>query len=267
MTYLIPIYKFDGLVAGTVVKRPSAICKTPYVGDVSIDDTSSTILAHCLSQGCAGLCDKDKEILLTPMKHKVWKDVKPHCTYSVQMAYHNKTYICINPKVAEKIVHYCLCNNLLPSLSGLQQIQREVTVGNSRIDFAGIDAQGRQFYLEVKNVPLALKDDKGDMVAVFPIGGIQKKFEENGKIVKAISPRAYKHINELALLLPNSRCIMCFVVQRSDVIGMQINPKEEAYKKAMDTAIEAGVELLILIMDWYADGTGYLYDVQTEFIP
>ncbi len=265
MTYLIPIYTFDNdLVEGTVIKRPSVICKTPYVGDVNIGQ--ETILAHCLSQGCAGLCDKDKKILLEPMKQRVWRDSKPHCTFTVQLAYQNNTYICINPKVAEKIVHHCLCNNLLPSLSGLLKIHREVTVGNSRIDFAGIDAQGQQFYLEVKSVPLAVKTNNNDMVAVFPIGGIQKKFEENGKIVKAISPRAYKHINELASLLPNSRCIMCFVVQRSDVIGLQINATEMAYKTAMEMAIEAGVELLILIMDWYPDGTGYLYDVQTRFL-
>jgi DNA-binding sugar fermentation-stimulating protein len=121
--------------------------------------------------------------------------------------------------------------------------------------------------MEVKNVPLAdyeditAKDRKNkcyddrpydSKVAYFP-DGYRKKSSD------PVSPRALKHIRELTLIKKESitRCIMCYVIQRTDVNQFQPSIIDPEYRQAVKEAVEAGVEIITLVIKWTRDGEAY----------
>jgi DNA-binding sugar fermentation-stimulating protein len=102
--------------------------------------------------------------------------------------------------------------------------------------------------LEVKSVPLAK-----DGIAYFPDGYRKKKGD-------VVSERALKHINELAEIKQTQgiRTFMCYVVQRSDVHSFKIADTDPIYKKAVNEAIQKGVEIVVLQIGWNEHGEGHL---------
>ena len=265
------ILKIPDLVEGQIVKRPSKLIKSPYVADAIINNED--FLAHTAALGCCGLCETGSTILFAPMKNK---DDPTKCMYSAQLAIinekNNEIIIGIHPKLAEELVEKCLTNNYLSILKNVKAYRRETVIYvenkvDSRFDFSGVDENGVPFIMEVKNVPLAdyedicAKDRKGkcydDMpyntkVAYFP-DGYRKKSADT------VSPRALKHIKELTLIKKESktRCIMCYVIQRTDVNRFQPSVLDAQYREAVKLAVEAGVEIITLVIKWRRDGTAY----------
>jgi DNA-binding sugar fermentation-stimulating protein len=138
---------------------------------------------------------------------------------------------------------------------------------DSRFDFSGVDENGLPFIMEVKNVPLAdyedisAKDRKNkcyddltynEKIAYFP-DGYRKKSADT------VSPRALKHIKELTLIKKESktRCIMCYVIQRTDVNRFQPSVLDPQYREAVKLAVEAGVEIIRLVVQWTKQGEAY----------
>jgi DNA-binding sugar fermentation-stimulating protein len=268
------ITKIDNLIPGVVVKRPSKIIKSPYVSDVVIDNTE--ILAHSASLGCCGLCEAGSTILLSPMKNKKSESKPNKCLYSAQLSIihekSNEIIIGVHPKLAESLVENCLIKNYLSILQSCKKYRRETSIFvenkvDSRFDFTGIDKNNIPFIMEVKNVPLAdyeditSKDRKkkcyedrpfDSKIAYFP-DGYRKKSSE------PVSPRALKHIRELTLIKKESitRCIMCYVIQRTDVDRFQPSIIDPEYREAVKEAIEAGVEMITLVVKWTRDGEAY----------
>jgi DNA-binding sugar fermentation-stimulating protein len=118
--------------------------------------------------------------------------------------------------------------------------------------------------MEVKNVPLAdyeditskerknkCYDDRAynSKVAYFPDGYRKKSTDP-------VSPRALKHIKELTLIKKESktRCIMCYVIQRTDVNRFQPSVIDPEYRAAFKEAQNAGVEIITLVVKWSRDG-------------
>jgi DNA-binding sugar fermentation-stimulating protein len=196
--------------------------------------------------------------------------------YSAQLAIinekNNEIIIGIHPKLAEELTEKCLTNNYLSILKNVKAYKRETVIYvenkvDSRFDFSGIDENGVPFIMEVKNVPLAdyedicAKDRKGKCyddreyntkVAYFP-DGYRKKSSD------PVSPRALKHIRELTLIKKESktRCIMCYVIQRTDVDRFQASVIDPQYREAVKLAVDAGVEIITLVVEWRRDGTSY----------
>jgi DNA-binding sugar fermentation-stimulating protein len=72
-----------------------------------------------------------------------------------------------------------------------------------------------------------------------------------------VSPRALKHTRELTFLRKdkeNIRCIMCYVIQRTDVDAFQTSDLDLEYKEAVRLAYEAGVEIITLMVEWNRNG-------------
>uniref|UniRef100_A0A6C0IGQ1 Sugar fermentation stimulation protein C-terminal domain-containing protein n=1 Tax=viral metagenome TaxID=1070528 RepID=A0A6C0IGQ1_9ZZZZ len=283
------IMKIENLVPGTVVKRPSKIIKSPYVADVNINNTE--FLAHTAALGCCGLCDTGAAILLAPLnntskKPKKSKEDSIKCVYSAQLAVinekGNEIIIGIHPKLAEQLVENCLIKNYLSSLQDCKKYRRESVVFvenkvDSRFDFTGIDKNNIPFIMEVKNVPLAdyedlcLKDRKkmnyderayDSKIAYFPDGYRKKSTDP-------VSPRALKHIRELTLIKKESitRCIMCYVIQRTDVDRFQPSIIDPEYRQAFKEAVEAGVEIITLVIKWTRDGEAYFVKDDLFIVP
>ena len=277
------LLKIDHLIEGTVVKRPSKFIKTPYVADIiPLDSNSGTILGHTASLGCCGLADAGATVLMAPVNsnpkdiNKIKNKEKLSCEYrvylSVLLERGKEIIIGIHPKLAEDLTEAALKTNMLSRLQNIKQYKREMKMYvegkvDSRFDFAGIDCNNIPFIMEVKNVPLAdyedisAKDRKGkcyddkaidSKVAYFP-DGYRKKTAD------PVSPRALKHIRELTLIKRESktRCIMCYVIQRTDVDRFQPSIIDPEYREAVKIATESGVEIITLVVNWTKQGDAY----------
>lgn len=266
------LFTIPKLVRSTIVKRPSAIIKSPYVADIVVDQVP--YLAHSASLGCCGLADNGATVWLQEMPGK-----KEKCSYRVCLSEHSEpekgsVLVGVYPKHAEDLVESALTKNKLSGLQDIKGYRREQVVKytgfvDSRFDFSGIDKDGMPFLLEVKTVPLAAYEDirhsdrkknKKDYsdwafmekTAYFP-DGYRKKDDD------PVSPRALKHIRELELIRENTqvRCIMCYVVQRSDINRFTLSAIDPEYRTAVLGARENGVEIIVMQVDWrIVDGNG-----------
>ena len=284
------LMKLDELIEGNIVKRPSKIVKSPYVADIipltlDLDNKQNEeILGHTASLGCCGLADAGAKILMTKIQNKKTKyknEVtleKPKCEYRVYLSCfidkerNQETIIGIHPKLAEDLAEQALTQNCLSKLQNVKSYKRETVIYvedkvDSRFDFSGIDENGLPFIMEIKNVPLADYEDVtaverkkrnysdrdfGSKVAYFP-DGYRKKTTDT------VSPRALKHVRELTLIKKESktRCIMCYVIQRTDVDRFTISVIDQQYKEAVKIAIENGVEIITMVVNWTRDGEAY----------
>lgn len=274
--------KLDNIIEGTVIKRPSKFIKTPYVADIIPIGETESILGHTASLGCCGLADAGATILMSsiPTNKNANKNKntanKLSCEYRVYLSMirekGEEIIIGIYPKLAEELTEYALKNNLFSKLQNIKNYKRETTIYvkdkiDSRFDFSGVDCNDIPFIMEVKNVPLAdyeditAKDRKNhcyddraynSKVAYFPDGYRKKSTDP-------ISPRALKHINELTIIKreTNIRCIMCYVIQRNDVDRFQISIIDPIYREAVKNAIEAGVEIITMVVQWTREGDAY----------
>jgi DNA-binding sugar fermentation-stimulating protein len=273
------LHKLNDLILVKIISRPSKVCKTPYVADIELED-GTIVQAHCASLGCCGLCEKDCYVYASPMKSNCAQSKSKVCSYKIYLAHFyeekvisgqiitNNQLIGIDPKLAETLVENALTQNYLKTLMHIKTYKREVCLLNSRFDFAGIDEHGKYFVLEVKNVPLADYADvssverkkmvkNGDFanvdinkkISYFPDGYRKKKGE-------VVSERALKHINELAEISHSKiiRPIICFVIQRTDVSSFQASLLDPIYKTAFNDAISQGVEVIVLVVSWNAQG-------------
>ena len=277
------IISYTDLVTGTITKRPSKVCKSPYVADMALTEKQE-VLVHSPSLGCSGLTDSDSFVFVSPINTQGTR-----CTHRIEFSkvtenWEDRTYdtvVCTNPSVAEKVIEHLLKNNLLKCLqtSGQEDnVKGQVTIGDSRFDFTGIDSNGVEFIAEVKAVPSAGphgpldKKDKVKMVkegryytkhpkekiGFFPDGYIKPK--DVGK--KPQSERANKHILELTNIKENSnkRTIMFYVIQRDDVISFDISQLDTIYRENVKKAQESGVELYAIQMKWvYENGNMFGY--------
>lgn len=245
----------SNLKKGTILKRPSAQIKSPYVADILVD--GKTFLGHTPSLGCGGLADKDATVYVqeTPGKK---------CQYRVYCSIFQdkgrEIQIGIAPKLAEDIIEQCLKKNLILNLD-VDTYAREKTIKNSRFDFVGQQKNGNHYILEVKTVPLAHYEDvtekqikKMDFtnreydskISYFPHGYRKKKTD-------TISERALKHVNELREIkeqYPSIKTILCFVIQRTDVKWFQPSRLDPIYLEAVQDAWLAGVEINTVQVEW-----------------
>ena len=270
------LLKINNLVEGEIIKRPSKYIKSPYVADIKICSSDDLILGHTASLGCCGLADVGSYVLMSPVSKKKNNTNKISCEYRVYLSVirekGSEIIVGIYPKLAEELTEIAIKNNLLSKLQNIKTYKKETTIFvpnlvDSRFDFSGIDENGIPFILEVKNVPLAdyedlaAKDRKkmcfdnrdiNSKVSYFP-DGYRKKTTDT------ISPRALKHINELALIkrMSKTRCIMCYVIQRTDVDRFQPSIIDPEYKKAFIKAVNSGVEIITMVVQWTREGEAY----------
>ena len=270
------ILKLKDLIEGEVIKRPSKYIKSPYVADIKICSTSNIILGHTASLGCCGLADVGASILMAPVSKIHKNDDKLHCEYRVYLSVirekEQEIIVGIYPKLAEELTESALKKNLLSRLINVKNYRKETKICvsglvDSRFDFTGIDQNGLPFIMEVKNVPLADYEDVtskerkkmyfddrciNSKVAYFPDGYRKKSTDP-------VSPRALKHINELALIkrMSKTRCIMCYVIQRTDVDRFQPSIIDPEYREAFKEAVKSGVEIITMVIQWTREGEAY----------
>lgn len=273
------LMKIDNLIEGQVIKRPSKYIKTPYVADIMCDNDE--VLGHTASLGCCGLADVNSNVLMSlspESKSKPKNHANMKCTHTVYLSVlrdrENEEIIGIHPKLAETLTEAALKANLLTKLQNIRRYRRETAIYikdkiDSRFDFTGIDENGIPFIMEVKNVPLADYEDISakersrmdfsdrdfkSKVSYFPDG--YRKISSD-----PVSPRALKHIRELTLIKKetqeaslNTRCIMCYVIQRTDTNRFQPSIIDSKYRDAFKKAMKTGVEIITMVVSWNRNG-------------
>lgn len=264
------LIKLD-VIEGKIIKRPSKSCKTPYVADVKMND-GTEILGHSPSLGCCGLADKESNVLMTKIDETKTK-TKRVCSHRIDLSLYRENeheiVVGINPKLGETIAEEALKKGFILHLDNVISYKREVTYLNSRFDFAGVDKNGKPFVMEIKNVPLAdyvdvpKKDRKKyldqintkgfhEKISYFPDG-----YRKNSADV--VSPRALKHIQELEEIAISGqhRAILCFIIQRNDVMQFQTSNIDLTYKEAVNKAYRNGVEIKTIQVEWNKLGECY----------
>ena len=287
------LIQLNNLIEGEVIKRPSKYIKTPYVADIRcLNQTNEQyieVLGHSASLGCCGLVDVGAKVLMSLcLETKAKTNSKPKnkanmkCSHTVYLSIiQNDQYeqiVGVHPKLAENLTEMALKSNLLSKLRNVRSYRRETSIFikdkiDSRFDFTGLDENGIPFIMEVKNVPLAdyedvsAKDRKtmdfagrdfNSKVAYFPDGYRKKSTDP-------VSPRALKHLNELiyikkesnAIEKTNIRCLMCYVIQRTDVNRFQPSVIDPTYRDAFKEAIDSGVEIITLVVSWNRQGEAH----------
>lgn len=269
------LYDLDTPSLCSIVSRPSKTCKSPYVADGIVQDRQCSgpvsTMIHTPSLGCCGLVEAGSSVIVTKIpERKTGKEAT--CKYRTELTVltHGSRRICVgvNPKLAENIVEKALISSNIQGLvlRNATTYAREKTFLNSRFDFAGTDENGREFILEVKNVPLAdyvdvskkerkkaLRDIQhpvfDEKIAYFPDG-----YRKGGD--KVVSPRALKHIQELEMIVKTGeyRAILCFVIQRPDVAVFQPSKIDPTYREAVQQAWMSGVEIKTLQVTWSESG-------------
>ena len=70
-----------------------------------------------------------------------------------------------------------------------------------------------------------------------------------------------KHLNDLILLKKKYknkiRCLMCYVIQRTDIDRFQPSIIDPEYRKTFIEAVKNGVEIITLVIKWTLDGNAY----------
>ena len=153
-------------------------------------------------------------------------DPRRRAAYTWQVAELGRRRIYVNPIGVNAVVGEALECGRVPALRGFSEVEREVRVGTSRLDFRL--SRGRQHcYVEVKSATLTL----GDGRTAFP---------------DAVTARGLRHLQVLdALRRQGHRAVLLFCASRNDTRSLEpadtIDPK---YGRALRCVVRAGVEVL-----------------------
>ncbi len=214
-------------------------------------------MAHTPALGCCGLIAPGALVWVMPSAGG-GKTVSKYTIYLVELA--DGTRICAHPTVANEVAEGLLRSGVV--IPGLAELAREVTVGDSRFDFAGRLTNGRRAIIEVKSAPIADYVDcrprdrakalaaartTGPKMAIFPHGTIRKE--------GVISERAIKHAQGLTALARagETECVMLYLSMRTDIDRFTASSLDKTYKAAVADAIRAGVRVLAYAIRWDAN--------------
>jgi DNA-binding sugar fermentation-stimulating protein len=229
-----------------VVARPSKSIKSPYVADIMLED-GSTALCHTPGLGCCGLVAPGKYIYVSKAAN-----AKSKTAYTAQIAECADTegthYVGIHPMVSQAIAA-----KLLDRISTTVVWKSEVKVDDhTRLDFVGTSPEGKKIYVEVKNAMISLcTEPRQTRRAIFPEGFRKSKTD-------TVSPRAVKHAETLAALnaLPDTEATyLLYIVPRNDCNeGLELNPTDPIYCKAVASAMDQGVNIRVFGLDFQQNG-------------
>ena len=242
----------------TVLKRPSAIIKSPYVADVVTDD-GRTGLCHTPGLGCCGLVENGRIIYGTASSDSAktdWTAQVAECSDSEGIY-----YVGIHPMVSQAVAH-----GLLDRVWAGASWKSEVVVEEgTRLDYvgtvpcaAGADtvpagAGTKKVYVEVKTAMISVECDKPrtERRAVFPEGFRKKKTD-------TVSPRAVKHAELLGNLCSQhgvAGSVLVYMVPRSDCGGgLELNALDPTYCAAVRSAMCKGMIVRAFAVDYTLDG-------------
>jgi len=222
-----------------VIRRPSAIIKSPYVADIEFE-TGEQALCHTPGLGCSGLVAPGRTVFVSCATNPLAKT-----QYTTQMAEcedaEGTYYVGVHPMISQ-----AMAGQLLHRISANNTIWKsEVKLdAHTRIDFVGTTMEGKTIYVEVKNAMIshqASTVERASRRAVFPDGFRVSKQD-------TFSPRALKHAACLAerAVEPNTEAYLLYLVPRSDCGGgLELNVADPVYRACVAKAVNQGVKVRV----------------------
>lgn len=83
---------------------------------------------------------------------------------------------------------------------------------------------------------------------------------------KTITPTTIKRINELAMIAKESlvRCILGYVIERTDINKFEISKHHPEYYKAVVNAVNSGVYIMPVVVSWTPEGVSFFVTDQIQ---
>lgn len=214
------------LIEATVLRRPSARIRSPYIADIQLPD--GTIgLCHTPGLGCSGLVAPGTHIFVSENEdHEIKTD------WIAQVAKTPSAIIGIHPP-SIKNAAYALLHTLHPDAHW----QSDVPVKGHRIDYVGYLPDGQHIYVEIKPV---FTTPVGKVVV--PTCKTAKEHTETN-ILKTLVGHPNTHSCHFLFLIPHSACE-----------SVQIDSKDDTYSSKMRQAIDKGIRLHAFVLDYDLEG-------------
>lgn len=213
------IYQYPPLFQGRLIKRYKR-----FLADIELD-TGEIITAHCPNTGpMTGVAVVGSVVQVSKSDNP-----KRKLPYTWEMIQLNGAWVGTNTAIPNRVVKLALQQKLLPELAArYSELRSEVPYGKdkkSRIDFLLTGDTQPDIYVEVKSVTLS----RGSL-ALFP---------------DTVTTRGQKHLQELADLVPNTKAIMLYFINRADCDRFAPSDTcDPMYGKLLREAIAKGVEVL-----------------------
>jgi sugar fermentation stimulation protein A len=215
------IYQYPALIPGRLIKRYKR-----FLADIELV-TGEVITAHCPNTGpMTGICMIDSLVQVSKSDNP-----KRKLLYTWEMIQLGSTWVGINTAIPNRVIKLALQQQLLPELANrYSTIRSEVAYGQdqkSRIDFLLTgDASQPAIYVEVKSVTLSTEKN----LALFP---------------DTVTSRGQRHLRELADLLPGTKAVMLYFINRGDCDRFAPSDTcDPKYGELLRQAVNQGVEVL-----------------------
>ena len=215
------IYQYPPLYPGILLKRYKR-----FFADIELA-SGEVITAHCPNTGpMTGLYLPGQPVQVSRSDSPTRK--LPYTWEMIEVTDNGyPVWVGVNTALPNRVVKLALEKNLFPELGSYHDIRGEVAYGQekSRIDFLLMDDRDRSIYVEVKSTTWT-----NQTIAVFP---------------DTVTTRGQKHLRELMSLLPQSRAVMLYFINRGDCD--QFAPGDGAdpvYGQLLREAIALGLEVL-----------------------
>lgn len=203
---------------GIFLERPNR-----FIARVQLDN-SHIVIVHVANTGrCSELLIPGVAVILAWFK----ENTKRKTPATLVAVYKDNQWINIDSQAPNKLVgEYLNQGNLLPGIPGpYNRLRKEVTLGDSRFDFAFHGVDDKPVWVEVKGVTL-----KEGHKALFP---------------DAPTLRGLRHIKELTQLSEEARGVVLFVLQMQNIKSFSPNKKTQpAFAAELLRAQESGVKIL-----------------------
>ncbi|AHJ31627.1 DNA/RNA nuclease SfsA [Nodularia spumigena CS-584] len=230
------LYNYPPLYSGILLKRYKR-----FFADIQLD-SGEIVTAHCPNTGpMTGVSTLGSAVQISKSDNQERK--LAYTLELIQVHDNQPTWVGVNTMLPNRIVKLALAKNLFPELGNYSQIKGEVVYGQdkkSRVDFflTGSDEE-RPIYLEVKNTTWAQ-----NTLALFP---------------DTETTRGQKHLRELTALLPQTRAVMLYFINRGDCTEFAPGDiTDPVYGKLLRKAIALGLEILPCRFDISPFGIRYI---------
>lgn len=256
------LYRYPTLYPGVLLRRYKR-----FFADVELA-SGEIVTAHCPNTGpMTGLCTPGSAVQLSYSDNPNRKLL--YTWEMIQVHDNEPCWVGINTNLPNRIIKLALEKYLFPEL-GYSQIRTEVAYGenkSSRVDFllfphtnfnipssdlflkSGklvLAENSRHIYLEVKNTTWV----QGKL-ALFP---------------DTETTRGQKHLRELTALLPQSRAVMLYFINRGDCTEFAPGDSADpAYGRLLRSGIDLGLEVLPCRFEVNPEGVRYLGLAECKF--
>ena len=229
------LYQYPPLYPGILLKRYKR-----FFADIELA-SGEVVTAHCPNTGpMTGLYIPGQPVQVSRSESPTRK--LPYTWEMIEVTDNGApVWVGVNTALPNRVVKLALEKGLFPELGPYREIRSEVAYGQekSRIDFRLTGELDQPIYVEVKSTTWT-----DQTIALFP---------------DTVTTRGQKHLRELMALLPESRAIMLYFINRGDCD--QFAPGDSAdpvYGQLLRKAIALGLEVLPCRFNITTTGIDYL---------